>query len=219
MDIPIISQKLNNTRILTSNNFIAILLINSNDIASTHGECKLNETEYENVWTNILVLNYTTFILFTSSGLPQEACIGARSKISCKNDKTYLDGSGSTDRPAPSFFPVLSWRFVNLDKNLLHLNITLKLALAKKWCLKYKNREFAYVSFTTINDVKTANKRMSAMLQNYIDIQFLPFEFAVILKYEIINLLLWWMRHVPYRKVFMCYYYISRQCIIFFLVC
>ena len=31
------------------------------------------------------------------------------------------------------------------------------------------------------------------MLQNYIDIQFLPFEFAVILKYEIINLLLWWM--------------------------
>ena len=102
-------------------------------------------------------------------GSPKRLVSGRGLKYHAKMIKTYLDGSGSTDRPAPSFFPVLSWRFVNLNKNLLHLNITLKLALAKKWCLKYKNREFAYVSFTTINDVKTANKGMSVTLQNYID--------------------------------------------------
>ena len=153
-------------------------MIYSIDITSTHSEYNSNGTEFENVSTNILVLNYTTFILLPSSGLPQEACIGARSKISCKMIRTYLDGSGSTDRPAPSFFPVLSWRFVNLNKNLLHLDITLKLALAKKWCLKYKNREFAYVSFTTINDVKTANKGMSVMIENYIDISFMLMLFS-----------------------------------------
>ena len=146
-------------------------------------------------------------------GSPKRLVSGRGLKYHAKMIKTYLDGSGSTDRPAPSFFPVLSWRFVNLNKNLLHLNITLKLALAKKWCLKYKNREFAYVSFTTINDVKTANKGMSVTLQNYIDINLYHLQFADILRYEIINLLLW-------RINSMCHYYINRQCnIIVFQVC
>ena len=64
-------------------------------------------------------------------GSPKRLVSGRGLKYHAKMIKTYLDGSGSTDRPAPSFFPVLSWRFVNLNKNLLHLNITLKLALAK----------------------------------------------------------------------------------------
>ena len=50
------------------------------------------------------------------------------------------------------------------------------------------------------------------MLQNYIDIQFLPFEFAVILKYEIINLLLWWMFRI---EKFLCVIIILVDNVIF----